>query len=143
MAVYNEVKPTRIFIGKLDYNSDLLEQLTDICQQQNIRLGKVEAIGAVQKATIGYYNQKTKEYQFRQIDKNLEITNLTGNVSLKDGKPIVHAHITLSDDKGNAFGGHLAKGTIIFACEFIIQALEGTEYHRGYDEQTGLPLWDI
>ena len=143
MAVYNKIQQKQMFVGKLDYDGDLLEQLTAVCQKENISLGKVEAIGAVQKAKIGYYNQKTREYQFTEIDKDLEITNLTGNISLRDNKPMVHAHITLADEDGHAFGGHLAQGTIVFACEFIIQAFAGPAHHRTHDENTGLPLWDI
>ena len=41
----------------------------------------------------------------------------------------------------NAFGGHLAQGTIIFACEIIIHAFEGPELTISYDDITGLPLW--
>ena len=56
---------------------------------------------------------------------------------------MVHAHVTLSDEQGNAFGGHLAPGTVIFACEFVIQELAGDALTRGFDEQTGLPLWQM
>jgi len=132
-----------MFVGKLDYDGDLLDQLTAICQKENISLGKVQAIGAVQKAKVGYYNQKIREYQLIEIDRDLEITNLSGNISLRDNKPMVHAHITLSDKDGNAFGGHLVQGTIVFACEFIIQTFAGPAHHRAHDENTGLPLWDI
>ena len=34
---------------------------------------------------------------------------------------MVHAHVTLGDAEGRAFGGHLAAGTPVFACEFVIQ----------------------
>ena len=54
---------------------------------------------------------------------------------------MVHAHVTLADKNGKAYGGHLAPGTEIFACEVIVQALEGPEFKRGIDEETGLPLW--
>ncbi len=143
MAVYNKIQQKQMFVGKLDYDGDLLDQLTAICQKENISLGKVQAIGAVQKAKVGYYNQKTREYQLIEIDRNLEITNLCGNISLRDNKPMVHAHITLADKDGNAFGGHLVQGTIVFACEFIIHILAGPAYHRAHDENTGLPLWNI
>ncbi|MBW8002362.1 MAG: DNA-binding protein [Planctomycetes bacterium] len=143
MAVYNQIKADAILMGKLKHDADLLEELTEICKQNKIQLGRVEALGAVKKARIGFYDQQKKEYNFFEIDKPLEITNLIGNVSLKDGEPIVHAHITLADAKGNAFGGHLAPGTIIFACEFIINSYEGPEYCRGLDQQTHLPLWKM
>lgn len=143
MATYNEIKSGKTFIGKLKFGGDLLDELTSVCEQNDIRLGRVEALGAVQKAKIGFYDQQARQYNFFEIDKSLEITKLTGNISLRDGKPMVHAHITLADSQGNAYGGHLAGGTIVFACEFIINSYNGPEYVRDYDEQTGLPLWKI
>ncbi len=143
MAVYNKMQQKQIFMGKLDFSSDLLDELTALCCKEDITLGKITAIGAVQKARVGYYDQKNREYQFVEINKNLEIISLVGNISIRDGKPMVHAHIALSDRDGNAFGGHLAKGTIVFACEFTITAYNGAEHIREPDEQTGLPLWRI
>jgi len=143
MSVYNQIAQKRTFIGKLDYGSDLLEELISVCQKEDIYLGKVDAIGAVQKARLAYYDQKERKYHFFQIDKHLEIAGLLGNISIRDGKPMVHAHITLADKDGHAYGGHLAPGTTIFACEFIIKAYDGPEYVREQDEETGLPLWKI
>ena len=143
MSIMKKVNSKQIFMGKLTYGIDLIEELTNICIQENIRLGRIEALGAVQKACIGYYDQNSREYQFIDMDQHLEITNFIGNISLKDGKPIVHAHVTLADEKGKAYGGHLAPGTIVFACEFILEAFEGPAFKRGYDEDTGLPLWDM
>ncbi len=71
-----------------------------------------------------------------------EITKLVGNVSLKEGRPMVHAHVTLADE-GKAFGGHLAPGTVVFACEFIIQVFEGVSLTRSLDAETGLQLWGM
>jgi len=143
MALYEELKPVKTFMGKLEHDGDLIGELTKICHDNKIKLGKVEAIGAVKKARIGYYDQDERKYNFIEIDRHLEITGLVGNVSLKDGKPIIHAHITLADKNGNAFGGHLAEGTIVFACEFYLTSFDGPEYNRGYDEATGLPLWEM
>jgi predicted DNA-binding protein with PD1-like motif len=143
MAIVNKAKSREIFIGKLSHGSDLLEEITDICRKENIRLGRIEALGAVQRARLGFYNQQTHEYQFHSIDQPLEITKLVGNVSVKDGNPFVHAHITLADRAGNALGGHLAPGTLVFACEIILEAFDGPILERGFDRVTGLPLWEI
>jgi predicted DNA-binding protein with PD1-like motif len=143
MAEYNQAEAKHIFIGKLEHGADLLEELTAICKEKDIHLGKVEALGAVQKARLGYYNQDAKEYSFFELNKNLEITSLIGNISLRDGQPMVHAHITVSDSDGKAFGGHLAPGTIVFACEFVITTLDGPQLTRDHDEQTALPLWKM
>jgi hypothetical protein len=143
MAMIKKVKSRGIFIGKLGHGADLLGEMTDICRKENIQLGRVEALGAVQRARLGFYDQQTHEYQFIGVDQPLEITKLVGNVSIKDGHPFVHAHITLADKKGNAYGGHLAPGTVVFACEFILEVFDGPVLKRDFDETTGLPLWKM
>jgi len=143
MAIYKDIRPVRVFMGKLAHGADLLEELTGICIREEIRLGRIEAFGAVQNARLGFYHQKTRKYQSLALDRPLEITKLIGNISLKEGKPMVHAHITLADKEGFAYGGHLMPGTIIFACEFILQVFAGPIFQRGLDLETGLPLWDM
>ena len=143
MAKMKKAKPREVFIGKLSHGSDLLEEITNICRRENIQLGWFEALGAVKKARLAFYNQETHDYEFFMLDQPLEITKLVGNVSLKDGNPFVHAHMTLADKAGNAFGGHLASGTVVFACEFILRIFDGPALKREPDEVTGLSLWTM
>ena len=143
MAEYKTIEPKNIIMGKLSHGSDLLGELTAVCEKEKLTLGTVEAIGAVQRACIGYYDQHQHQYQFTEINKDLEIASLIGNISLRDGKPMVHAHVTLADENGVCLAGHLAEGTIIFACEFVITVCEGPGFVRKHDAQTGLPLWDF
>jgi len=143
MAIMKKVTIREVFMGKLEYGADLLEELNNLCRQENIKSGRIEALGAVQKASLGYYNQQTHEFQLYTLDKPLEIIKLIGNISMKDGEPMVHAHLTLSDEEGKAYGGHLTTGTIVFAGEFILEAFEAPILERGFDEITSLPLWNM
>ncbi len=137
-----EIKPVRKIMGRLAKGADLLGALEEQCRLHNITLGEVWAIGAVTKARIGYYKQDIQKYMFLDLDRPMEILTLIGNVSLKDGQPMVHAHVTLSDDEGRACGGHLAQGAPIFACEFVIQECKSEKlFQRALDEETGLFLW--
>jgi uncharacterized protein len=138
-----KIEQHSVYMGRLSHGADLLEELNRLCGELNIQCGRVEAIGAVQRACIGYYDQTRREYKFNTIDAPLEILKLSGNISIKDNNPMVHAHMTLADENGRAFGGHLGPGTIIFACECIIETFDGPTFQRTHDEQTGLPLWDI
>lgn len=132
---------SRYRMGRIEHGKDLLDELTALCVREQVTLGQVTAIGAMQKARVGYYNQKTRQYEYLEWNDEVELLNLIGNVSTRDGKPVVHAHVTLADRKGNAFGGHLAQGTIVFACEYSLVILEGPELIRSPDSTTGLPLW--
>lgn len=143
MAKYHTAREQRTLIGKLGHGDDLLAALGAVAGDEGVRLGTVTALGAVKKARLGYYDQGTRTYEYFALERALEITALVGNVSLKEGAPIVHAHVTLADAEGRAFGGHLAPGTEVFACEFVMRVLEGPELTRGHDEQTGLPLWEM
>ena len=143
MAMMRRIKPREVLTGRLSHGADLLEEITDICRKENIQLGWFEALGAVKKARLAFYNQETHDYEFLMLDEPLEITKLVGNVSLKDGNPFVHAHMTLADKAGNVYGGHLASGTVVFACEFILEIFDGPVLRRELDELTGLSLWTM
>ncbi len=136
------VTPGRILMGRLQKGDDLLQALETMCSGENIRLGEVSALGAVKNARIGYYDQNRREYFYIELAEHLEILKLAGNVSLRDGKPFVHAHATFGNEKGEAFGGHLAEGTEVFACEYIIREyLSTASLERSHDDATGLFLW--
>ena len=136
-----ESRNGRVFVGRLPHGADVLGELTRIAAENDVSVGRVEVIGAVKRARVGYYDQEKKLYGFRDFDEPLEILAVAGNVSLKDGAPFVHAHITLSDEAGRAFGGHLAEGTVVFAAEFRLEELPGAALNRVPDETTGLALW--
>ncbi len=143
MAEMKKYRAGHMIMGRLEHGADLLEEITEICRKEDIQMGRVEAIGAVSGARLGFYNQDTHEYEFFTIDQPLEILSLAGNVSIKDGESMVHAHVVLGDKEGKAFGGHLAVGTTVFACECIIEILEGPTLERAIDGKTKLPLWNM
>ncbi len=136
-----EFPTERVLLGRLERGDDLLEALTDLCRRQGVSAGTVQAIGAVEHAAIGFYDQRAGRYESISLLEELEIASLLGNVSLKDGEPLVHAHVVLADATGLCRGGHLLPGTSVFACEFTLRVLEGPALERTLDEATGLPLW--
>jgi len=134
----------RVFIGRFPHQADLLEALTEICVKENIRLGMLTVLGALEMARLAYYNQNTHKYiESLRLDERMEIVSCHGNISLKDTAPFIHAHVVLANDKGQAFGGHLITGCTLFAGEYYIQELTGAEVQRDLDDQTGLSLWPL
>lgn len=138
----NSYSHKNVFIGRLDYNGDLLEQVNTFCDKNNITAGFVSVLGALRKGVVGFYNQQEKKYESIDVDKNVEIVNCYGNISIKEGKPFAHIHVVLSDREGKTIAGHTMPGCIIFAGEMYIHQVEGPPLTRGYDEITALPLWE-
>jgi predicted DNA-binding protein with PD1-like motif len=72
----------------------------------------------------------------------MEIVSCSGNISLRDSKPICHIHLVAADKKGKCIGGHLVQGTSLFAGEAIIQEFLGEDLNRELDDTTQLMLWN-
>jgi uncharacterized protein len=138
----NDYRVTRTILGQLPHGSDLYDELTAIVRRENIRLGRIQALGATTHARVAYYDQATRTYNPIEFPGGMEILNLHGNVSMRDGQPFVHVHILLGDPQGRIFGGHLLPGTKLFACELFIDELDGPPLDRHPDTRTGLHLWD-
>lgn len=140
--MFKKGKLGRTFIGRFEYGDDLQEALNSFCKKQKIKAGFFNLIGAVQNAKMGYYSQTLKKYTgCVELNRKLEIAACMGNISIKEGGIFVHAHITLADLKGRAFGGHLMPGTKVFAAEFVIQEIKCGGLIRAKEPKTGLPLW--
>jgi len=128
------------YIVRLQRREEIIESLTKLCKENDIKLGRVTAIGATNKVKIGLFNVETKEYHSTELEGDMEITNLSGNISRKDGEVYLHLHITLCDKNNRAFGGHLNMAVISATCEMIIDVIDGY-VDREFDDEVGLNLF--
>jgi predicted DNA-binding protein with PD1-like motif len=130
----------RMLLVRLDHGGEIISQITDLTEKNEIRTGVFTIIGALSRAEVAFYDQAAHRYQTLSVDCPVEISSCTGNVSLRDEHPFVHAHATLSDSQGNVIGGHLSAGTV-FAAELFLQELSGEPLIRRHDPITDLYLW--
>ena len=100
----------------------------------------LNGIGALENPEIGYYSLEDKAYHRKTFKGEYELTSLIGNITLKEGKPFSHTHITFSDTEFRVFGGHLFNANITAAGEFIMQ-FGSDEINREMNAEIGLPLW--
>jgi predicted DNA-binding protein with PD1-like motif len=125
----------------MEPGEDILETLENIVVEQDVQAGHLSLIGAVSKATLGYFNRTSKIYKSFTLDEDLEVTSCIGNIArLEDGTPVVHAHMAVADEEGKTSSGHLMKGCVVsVTIEVVLTILEG-ELTRGKDSVTGLNL---
>ena len=128
-------------MGRLPHGQDLIKSIEAFCGETAVAMATFSAIGAVTSVTMGAYDQKQQVYVTYTKEAPLEIVSCTGNISLKNGNPVVHAHILLADMHGKTIGGHLFSETIIYAGEIDLLELAGKPLERAYDTTTGLMLW--
>ena len=140
-AGFQELTAGRGFVGRLDTGSDLLEEIERFCVEHGVLAAQVTVIGAVRRARYAYYEQNDRRYRELESHSHHEIVGFTGNVSLKEDRPFLHAHATFADADGETVGGHLLRGCEVFAAEIMIRELAGVTLVRSHDEVTGLALW--
>ena len=85
-------------IVRLERGEEIVESITKLCNEEDIKLGRVTGIGATDKVKIGLFNVETKEYHSTVLEGDMEITNLSGNISRMDGEVYIHLHITVCDE---------------------------------------------
>jgi len=136
------IKVKRVVMRRLVPGADLLDELNKLARAEGIELGAVSGIGALKKAAVGIFDLEKREYVINKFDEEMEICALSGNVSLKEGKPFVHAHLALSSRQGRAFGGHVMPGCEIFVAEVVLWEFKGARLERRPQEDCGgLALW--
>ena len=138
-----EFQAGRCLVGRLAHKAELVAAVEHFCIEGGIHTAVFTIIGAVTSITLGAYDQNQQVYVTFKKQGQFEIVHCGGNVSLKDGKPTMHAHGVFADIEGKTFGGHVFSETIVYAGEVFLRELKGTPLAREYDEETGLYLWQM
>lgn len=116
---------------RLTRGSDLKKEIIAYCKKEDIDAGVIiSAVGSIKHLHIRL--AEAKDYLDR--DDNYEIVSITGTVSKDD----THIHISVADNTGATFGGHLKDGTIVdTTCEVVIYELKDFIFSREPDIDTG------
>jgi hypothetical protein len=130
----------KICFARILEGEDLAEAVKKKIEESNVRAGMFMLIGSLKDAVLGYY--RDGKYDYVRLEGPLEIASCMGNVAVDEkGDTVIHAHVVLSNEKCEAFGGHLAKGSHVGAtAELVI--IEGLNVNlvRSPDEKTRLNL---
>lgn len=135
-----ELQRGRCLLARLDRGADLVSQISELARIEGIQAGVFSALGALTQSKIAFYDQGSHEYTELLMTEPVELVSCTGNISIRDGKPFVHAHAVLAGSDGETKGGHLLCGKI-FAAELYLVELSGEPMVREHDQLTGLYLW--
>ncbi len=99
-----------------------MESLSRWCVETDTQSAAILCgIGMLENMEIGRYNGK--EYTRITESESCEILSLQGSVSMKEGKPFVHLHVSFANHDFHAIGGHLFSGTVSMTIELVITPL--------------------
>ena len=108
-----ETSGQRIFVVVLDPGEEAFASLTDFAGQKGIAGASLTAIGAFEKATVGWFDFGSKSYRKIPVAEQCEVLSAIGDIAVDDiGKPSLHLHAVLGLSDGSTRGGHLLEGMV-------------------------------
>jgi hypothetical protein len=138
---YREVEGAREYVARLDHGAGWRSQIEQFADEEGIDAAFFIGLGAVQDATLLFYDQDDQEYYDVEFDEPFEVVPAVGNISWLYDERFAHTHMTLSREDGSVVAGHLDEATT-FAGELYVRELD-TELDREHDETTDLDLWPL
>jgi predicted DNA-binding protein with PD1-like motif len=127
----------------LDTGTSLVDGILEFARKDKIETARVEGVGAVSKVTIAYFNQLAKKYEQHGFDEFMEVTGLLGNITIKEGKPFLHAHVTLGRQDMSVLGGHLVSATVSPLFELVMTPTTNRALRRFNDEMGQSSIYKI
>ena len=130
------------YIVSIEDRASVLDALTDFINSQNIQAGQITGIGATNEATLRFFDPSSKKYVDKTFTEQMEISNLSGNISKAEGKLLLHLHITLGRKDYVALAGHLLDAKIRGAGEFFVYPIN-SKVVKIKNQDVGLYFYDF
>lgn len=124
---------------RFETGENLIEMLTLHCKENHIAAAWISGLGQALSVTLAWYNIDTKSYEDNVLTDVMEISNLSGNVAVKDNQTVIHLHGTFAGSDLKAYAGHVRELVIGATCEVRLEILPGA-LTRAKDKETGLNL---
>lgn len=135
----HEVDGLKTFALVFETGDEVMAELQRFARERRLTASSFTAIGAFERATLGYFDWDRKDYDRIPVDEQVEVVTLAGDIALADDQPKVHAHVVLGRRDGAALGGHLLEAIVRPTLELILVETPAT-LHKRHDPETGLNL---
>lgn len=133
----------QIHVVILDPGEEAFAALTRFAHEAGIAAASLTAIGAFERATVGWFDIASKSYRKIEVNEQCEVLSAIGDVAVgDDGKPSLHVHIVLGLADGSTRGGHLLAGTVRPTLEVIMTEVPAT-LRRKKRADLGIALIDL
>ena len=111
----------QVHVVVLDSGEEAFATLARFAGEAGISAASLTAIGAFERATVGWFDFASKSYRKIEVNEQCEVLSAIGDVAIgDDGKPSLHIHIVLGLSDGSTRGGHLLAGTVRPTLEVVL-----------------------
>jgi predicted DNA-binding protein with PD1-like motif len=130
----------KTFVLVFQTGDELARGLSKFAEEQKLSAASFKAVGALSSVRLAWFSWETKKYvPSVTLEDQVELLSLIGDVALKDGKPVVHAHAVIGKKDGTAHGGHLLEAKVRPTCEVVLTE-SPAQLQKLIDSESGLAL---
>ena len=109
---------------------------------ERLEAAQVTAIGAFERATVGWFDRAAKQYRRIPVDEQCEVLSLIGDVAEGQDGPILNVHVVLGPSDGTTRGGHLLEGQVFPTLEVVVTETPA-ELRKVMHPDLGIALIDL
>ena len=108
------------YVVVCDPGDEAVSVLTQFARSQQLQAAQITALGAFERATVGWFDTATKQYRRIPVEEQCELVSLIGDVAVGEEGPVPHMHATLGLSDGTTRGGHLLEGLVFPTLEAVV-----------------------
>ena len=131
--------PPATYAVVLATGDETIGALQQFVRERKIDTAALTAIGAFERAVVGYFDWQLKDYRRIPVEEQVEVLSLIGDVAEAKGEPALHIHAVLGRSDGSVVGGHLLEGHVRPTLEVILTK-PPAHLRKKKDPETGLAL---
>jgi len=115
--------------------------LQEFAEKYQIQSAHFTAIGALDGATLAWFDPQRKMYKKIPIHGQVEVVSMIGDIALYQGKPTVHTHMVVATSDGTTRGGHVLDAHVSPTLEVMV-TVDPIAMRKRLDPETDLTLID-
>ncbi len=134
-------EPTKRYAVIFSQGDEAFSGLLEFAEKYNVTSAHFTAIGALNGATLGWFDPKRKMYKKIPINGQHEVIGMSGDIALYQGKPVVHTHMVVGSPDGTTRAGHVLAAYVSPTLE-VMATVDPVAMQKRFDPATDLTLID-
>jgi len=141
VALLNPGEPAKQYAVIFYQGDEAFSGLLEFAERYQVTSAHFTAIGALNRATLGWFDPQRKMYKKIPINGQHEVIGMSGDIALYQGKPVVHTHMVVGSQDGTTRAGHVLDAYVSPTLEVMV-IVDPIAMKKRFDPETDLTLID-
>jgi uncharacterized protein len=141
VQLLNPGESTKQYVVIFYQGDEVYSGLQEFAEKYHVTSAHFTAIGALDDATVGWFDPQRKMYKKIPIGGQHELIGMSGDIALYQGRPIVHTHMVVAGPDGTTRAGHVLEAYASPTVEVMV-TVDPVTMQKRFDPATDLTLID-